>query len=798
MEKLKFSVPIILFVVVLIAAITFFSFYFTLKKSLPIYNGKFSTERIKAEVNVYRDSAGIPYVSAANENDAAFALGFVHAQERLFQMDVFRRAAEGKLSEVIGSRTVRFDRMFRTLGLFDLAEKEYAALSPESKTYLDSYVDGINYFIENAEGNWGVEFDLLDYEPEKWKPAHSLAIGKLMAWELNIGWWGEFAFIRLAKKLGVEKTLEIFPGYKGKNLEAALNIDDSIFETDLAFRKFFGFEGTHIGSNNWAVNGNLSGGGKAIVANDTHLAFQLPGHWFFAVVKGGELNIAGFTIPGLPVVTIGKNNSIVWTVTNLMLDDTYFYSEKLDSSKTNYFIDGEWRPLEITKDTIAVKDSSDYIYKIYKTHRGPLLFGDHPYELLNGKDEQLMPLSIRWNLYDENKGYESFYLLNRAQDWESFNFALKDYATPGQNFVYADKEGNIGYVGAGKIPIRKNQSLSFIYDGTSSENDWKGYVPFNKAPRILNPEANFLATANNKVIEDYPFHITNLWEPSSRINRINEMLKAKDSLTVDYFARMQNDFISLYAKQITTYIFGAFQNEIIEDANLKTALRLLENWCFVMNAESQTPAVYSFFYQKLLENIFTDEMGERLFKEFVFIANVPYRTVEKMLEENNSKWFDDISTDDVVEDRDYIIRKSLHDAIAELANRYGKNPADWQWGKIHTLTFKHIFHGQSEIADLVLNIGEFQMGGDGTTLFNTEFSFSEPYEVRLGPSMRFIYDFAEPEKIYMVLTAGESGHFMNAFYKNMTQNWLTGKYFTVETDFEKIKNNNVGTIRFIP
>ncbi|NOX18009.1 MAG: penicillin acylase family protein [Chlorobi bacterium] len=799
MEKFKRSVPVIILAAVFVFAAALFSFYFSLKENLPAYDGNFSTNKINGKVEVYRDSAGVPYILASNDNAAAFGLGFVHAQERLFQMDVFRRAAEGKLSEVVGGFAVRFDKMFRTLGLYKEAEKEYAALSPESKAYLDSYVDGINYFIETSRGNWGVEFDLLDYKPEKWKPAHSLSIGKLMAWELNIGWWSEFAFIHIAQKIGVEKASEIFPGYEKETAETAMNIDDSIYRTDLAFRRFFGFEGTHIGSNNWAVNGNLSASGKPIVANDTHLAFQLPGHWFFAALKGDELNAAGFTIPGLPVVEIGKNESIAWTATNLMLDDTDFYLEKLDSSRTHYLLDGEWTPLEITKDTIAVRDSTDYVYKIYRTHRGPILFRDHPYDILNGGDETgLQPVSIRWNLYDFHKGYESFFLMNKAQDWESFNDALKDYAAPGQNFVYADKEGNIGYLGAGKIPLRKNKNVAFIYDGTNSENDWKGYVPFEKSPRIFNPSEYFIATANNQVLKNYPFHIADFWEPSSRIDRITEMLNAKDSFSVDYFARMQNDFKSLYAKQIVPYIFAAFANENIEDENIKVSLRLFENWDFVMNAESQTPAIYSFFFQKLLENIFTDEMGGRLFKEFVFIANVPYRIVEKMLFENNSDWFDDIRTEDIVEDRDFIIRKSLQDAVKELENRYGKNPADWQWGKIHTLTFKHIFHGQNKFADNVLDIGKFKMSGDGTTLFNTEFSFSEPYEVKLGPAMRFIYDFAHPEKIYFTLTAGESGHFLNPFYKNMTQNWLTGKYFTVETDFEKIKKNNIGTIRFTP
>ena len=348
-------------VLVLIISISIFS-YFILIRNLPDYNEEIISVKIKNQIEIYRDSNAVPFIFAIDDEDAAFALGYVHAQDRMFQMDLMRRAGQGRLSEIFGSSTVPFDRMFRTIGIYKSVEENYHKLSELSKRMLISYSAGVNQYLYDKKGDYSAEFDILGYLPYKWKPEHSLVIAKMMAWELNISWWTDIAFIHLIQKLGEEKVREIIPDYQEnaptiipkeiKNY-SAVNLD--FIKTDKAFRKFIGFNGTHIGSNNWVVNGIKSKSGKPIIANDPHLAFQIPGKWFVASVKSDSWNAAGFTLPGLPGIVIGKNENISWVLTNVMADDADFYLEKFDSTKTKYLFEGEWMNLTKVTDTIFVR-----------------------------------------------------------------------------------------------------------------------------------------------------------------------------------------------------------------------------------------------------------------------------------------------------------------------------------------------------------------------------------------------------------------------------------------------------------
>jgi penicillin amidase len=307
-------------------------------------------------------------------------------------------------------------------------------------------------------------------------------------------------------------------------------------------------------------------------------------------------------------------------------------------------------------------------------------------------------------------------------------------------------------------------------------------------PKLYNPPQNFIASANNKTIRNYKYHISNIWEPPSRIERIDEFLTSKEKFSEDDFTKLQNDFISHYAMDITPYILKAFRNVKVEDENLKTALELLEKWNFEMDARSQTPTIYNVFLVELLKNIFVDEMGEELFNEYSFLTNMPYRTLVELFEKGYSSWFDDVSTEEV-ETKDDIIRLSLVDALEFLEDKFGKNLALWQWGELHQVIFRHFFTDVNPVVDELVNIGPFAIGGDGTTVFNTEYSLSEPYENKLGPSMRFIYDFSKPDEFMYVLPTGQSGHIMSNHYSDMTSKWLTGKYIKIKTDMNSIQKS---------
>lgn len=774
-------------------------FYTMLSATLPEYDGELESSLIKQDIEIYRDSLGVPYILAGNEIDAAFAMGYVHAQERLFSMDLARRAGAGRLSEIFGSRTIPFDKMFRTIGIKKIVDDNIKKINPHTLAILRAYSGGVNKYIVDAKNALPVEFDLLGYQPYKWLPEHSLIIGRMLAYELNISWWTDMLFTHLAQKLGEEKAREIIPQYD-ENMPAiipnqiktlsAIPID--YIQTNKNFRNFMGMNGTHIGSNNWVVNSLKSVNGKPIIANDTHLALGAPSKWFVAVIKSPEWNTAGFTVPGIPLIIIGKNESISWALTNIMLDDTDFYSEQIDSSGNSYFLDGNWMPLKKRKEKIFVKDSSEVVIEIISTHRGPLIDDIHPYSFVHeDKKTKSFNISMRWLGSEYSDEFQAFYEINKAKNFEQFRQAFKSYSVPGQNFVYADKQNNIGYVFGGRLPVRPANVLSYIFDGTKTSSDWQTVLNVSELPYIFNPPVNYIASANNKTLENYKYPISNTWEPPSRFNRITELLTAKEKHSVNDFKLYQNDFISPYARSLTPHILKAFKEVKIKDKNLKQSLELLGRWNFEFDQYSQVPSIYAQFIKYFMENVFLDEMGRGLFNEYVFVANVPYRKIMDLMENPANSWIDNIKTprrETLAE----IIRKSLVDGLSELEKKFGKDIKQWQWGKLHSVTFKHPFSGQSSLIDDYINIGPFKIGGDGTTLFNTEYPFHEslegnpiperkPFECTLGPSMRFIYDFAEPDKFYFSLPTGQSGNVLSDHYRDMTEGWLRGYYASVNT-----------------
>lgn len=781
--------------------------YRSLISSVPEENGEFSSVSISDNITIYFDSLAIPYIQTSTESDAAFALGFLHARERLFQMDLARRAGEGKLSEIFGSATIPFDKLFLTVGMKRIADSMFAACDEQTKIILQAYADGVNFYLGDKEKKLPIEFNILNYEPSNWKPQHSLIIVRMMAWELNIAWWEDVAFTHIYQKLGEELTKELLPDYPENSPAimdqiptALLSNAKSLVSIDRGYREFMNFTGTNIGSNNWVVNGAKSSSGKPIIANDPHLAYQAPGRWYAAVINGGAWNAAGVTLPGIPGIVIGKNNSISWALTNVMADEADFYLEKIDSSGNNYFVDGKLLPLKTFADTIFVKDSSFIIHEWKETHRGPIISTLHPLEILFPNEHQKnLQLSMRWVGRESSNEYQAFYKINLAQNWDEFSTALETFYVPGQNFIYADTSGNIGYVCGGKIPIRTNLNPMLFSDGTSSENDWKGFVKYDEMPKLFNPQKNFIATANNLTSRTFNHYIGNLWEPSSRIERIEELLTAKQTHSAENFISYQNDITSPFAKKITPHILSAFQNVNLKDENLKIVLDLFRKWDYSMQSESQTPAIFNVFLKYLLQNILEDELGEELFGEFLFVANVPYRSLVKILNNSDSKFYDDHRTEDI-ETKDVIIRNSLSDALSFLETNFGEKVENWQWQNLHQFRFKHFFSGQNSMIDNIVNIGPYPIGGDGTTIFNTEFSFhklfktdevdkSNYYENSLGPSMRFVYDLSLPNEFQLVLTTGQSGNIFSDNYKNMVEKWMKGEAVRIKTDLNSIQRN---------
>jgi len=788
-------------------------FYNMLTSSLPVYEGEIKSNNIVSDVEIYRDSFSVPYIIADNDEDVAFALGYIHAQERLFIMDLVRRAGEGRLAEILGEKALPFDKMFRTVGIKRTILENYAKYDPEVIKILQAYSNGVNEYIEQNKGNYPIEFDVLGYQPEKWKPLHSLIVIRMMGWELNLSWWVDFTYAELIEKFGKEKALEILPDITQDDLQKISTSKDisllvkDFIQTNLSFRSLIGWRGTQVGSNNWVVNSVKSTSGKPIIANDPHLAFSAPGKWYAVVIRSKNWNAAGVTLPGVPGIVIGKNENISWALTNLMNDDADYYYEKLDSSRRNYLLDGKWQPIRTIKDTIKIKNQKDYVFEIRQTHRGPLISEIHPFTFVYNKaGKTYSAISMKWLGNQFSDEMLAFLKINKSKNFNEFRDAVSYFALPGQNFLYADNQGNIGYVMGAKIPLRPQTASSIISDGRFSANDWKGFVPQEEMKVVYNPDNNFFATANNNLFPDFKYHISNLWEPTSRIDRINFLLTQKTKHSKDDFKIYQMDQTSEYAKQIVPLILNAFSNTKVKDQNLLESLELLEKWDFDMNAYNQVTTIYQVFLKFLLRNIYLDEMQDDLFNKFLFIANVPYRSLIKILN-SESVWFDDITTTKI-EDKNFIIRKSLSDALTYLEKKSGKDLSNWQWGRFHKVTFKHPFNGAFSLIDKFVNIGPFEIGGDGTTIFNTEYPFAESieefsafkheeFENVLGPSMRFIYDFAKPDEINLILPTGQSGNVFSEHYSDMSERWLTGKYLKIHTDERTIKSSDKKLLKIV-
>lgn len=810
----KHSLAVIVFLSALVVFFYYFGKHLQLK-TLPQTEGKISGLQVSGEVTVIRDSIGIPSIVASQEKDAWYALGFVHGQERFFQMEMIRRAAEGRLSEVLGNSTLAFDKLFRTLRIKQLAEMNYQAADETTQSILKSYAAGVNDYLKNSSGHLPPELTILGFRPEEWKPVNSLEIIKMMAWELNMGWWEDIAFTALVDKVGEDKAMELIPGAEKRNAtdllagstdRQVLNDLNTFASLNISYRNFTGLPGGSGGSNNWAVTHSKSASGKAIIANDPHLAFAMPGKWVFAKLEWKDNFLAGFTLPGIPAVVIGTNKKVTWTMTNLMNDEVDFFREKQDSSGNRYYCDGAFREYKISQETIKVKDQRDVILTVKETHRGPVITGVHLFGTTdNSIFTEKQTISMSWVASVQNNDFKAFYNLVHSSSFRDALSAVKSFSAPAQNFIVADRNNSIGYSVGGKIPLRKSSRAYLVHDGTTTAADWNGFIAKDELPENINPEEDYLATANNPPASR-GYYISNLWEPGARISRIRALLKGKDKHSAADFMNYQNDITSVLAAEIVPEILKAFKGIKVTDKNLTTALEILEKWEFDFDKYKQAPAVYSMFITTFLQSLLEDDLGKNLTNHLFFIANVPYRILENYILNNKRFFYDDVNTPEV-ETREILIRNSFDKALTKLEKQFGDDPALWQWGRMHTLTFRHFFSGASALLDNLFDDGPYGMNGDGTTINNSEYHFfnyenatglfaSRPFENTVGPSMRMIYDFAEPDVMYISLPGGISGNAFSPYYKNMTSDWMNGKYSKVS--LSSVPGKHTETLKLLP
>lgn len=767
-------------VVALAAGALFFRYQ--IRKSFPVTSGTIHISGLQQPVTVSRDAYGVPTIEAQNEHDLMVATGFVHAQDRLWQMDLERRAGEGRLSELFGRATLPFDRMFRIVGIRRSAEAIAGAIDVGSLERLQWYADGVNDFIADAQGRLPAEFDLLNYRPEPWTPLHSIMIGRLMAWELNLSWWTDVTYGMIAERVGLMAALEIMPGFPADvpptvpsgDWRSYASLGREYMHTAREYGAAFASSSISGGSNAWVIAPSRSASGAVLLANDTHLRLESPSRWYEMHMRAPGFDVRGVSIAGVPAVVAGRNSRIAWGLTNVMADDADFYAEWLDSlSGTTYLYDGHWRPVRFINEEITVRGDSVRALTIRLTHHGPLISDIATPE---HRARPAYAVSMRWTGNEIDDQFGAFVRINKARNWKEFAAGVREFAVPGQNFVYGDSDGTIGYWCGAKIPIRPGRSSLLPLPGWDPAVEWRGYVPFAKLPHRLNPPEGFIATANNKIVDNaYPYHISDLWEPASRIQRLYAVLGRKgDVFSVQDFEWLQNDTYSYFARDIVPYIMNACGDSAASFPGGERVLDYFRNWNFQFSRDDLATTIFQEFLVRLLRNTFGDEMGDDLLHDWMTLSNIPLRVTAQLLREGSSPWFDDITTPGP-ETRDDIIRKSLREAVGGLERRLGADTRKWRWGDLHTVELRHPF-GRMKPLDRIFNVGPFPAGGGPTALVSCEYSLNEPFAVTVGPSFRQIFDFSGDGAIRSVLPSGQSGQAFHRHYDDQARLWLNGGY----------------------
>ncbi|WP_460514351.1 penicillin acylase family protein [Flindersiella endophytica] len=833
--RISLALVVLLVLALVAATITVVT---SVRKSFPDEEGALALPGLSAPVEVRRDQWGVPQIYADTSADLFFAQGFVHAQDRFFEMDFRRHLTAGRLSEWFGEDQLATDKFLRTLGWRETAEREYQKLAPQTKRFLQSYADGVNAYLNGRKGSdISVEYTMgllgPDDEVKPWEPADSVAWLKAMAWDLRGNLDDEIARTLASTKVSEDRVAELYPDYPydrnpsivgdqkaaGEGGSAARtgpapSGDRGIPADDLYRSKEYsqqlakvrelidnvpsplggtGGDRSGLGSNSWVVAGSRTTTGKPLLANDPHLAGQIPSIWYQAGLHCRHksevcpYDVAGFTFSGFPGVIIGHNDRIAWGFTNLGPDVTDLYLELVDDD--SYLYDGQRYPLETRREVILVKGSDPVEFTVRSTRHGPLV-SDADSDLAKigdrapaGKEAPSGGLAtgvaLRWTALDAGHTADSVFRLNAAQNWKEFREAAKSFEVPAQNLIYADVDGHIGYQAPGKIPVRKGGTGEWPMPGWSSSYGWVAWVPFDKLPSAYDPPEGFIATANNAVAgKSYPYRLADHYAYGYRAREITDRLRGSEKQNVESMAGIQLDTRNGFAPTLVPYL----QRVKGVDAFTRQGLATLKNWDFSQGVDSAPAAYFNAVWDNLLEMTFDDELppdarpsgGDRWFE-----------VVRRLLADPENKWWDDVRTKDVRETRDAILKSALREARVDVTHELAKDPSRWQWGRLHQLSLSNQTFGKSGIGPLesLFNRGPYEVGGASDAVLATGWNASadttpdtgSQFAVTALPSMRMVVDLGNFDRSRWVNLTGASGHPWSDHYDDQIPLWLAGE-----------------------
>ena len=779
-------------------------YYWLLRRPLAKTQGTLRLEGLQDRVEVLRDRWGVPHIYARTIPDLMFAQGYVHAQDRLWQMESWRRTVSGRLSEVMGERTVPVDRWLRTLGMRRVAEQEVDLLEEEARAELEAYAAGVTARI--AQGRFPIEFALLRYRPEPWSVADSLSWIKMMSWGLSVNWESELLRAQLISRVGPDNAAELDAGYADHwPLIVPSGLDYGAIGTGALDRadqaRAFTGPPSHggVGSNNWVVAGSRTTTGSPLLANDMHLPMSLPSIWYENHLVCGDLNITGITFAGIPYVVSGHNGRVAWGFTNGFPDVQDLYIERLrylDGGRVQYEFQGEWLEAEVIQEEIEVKGSQAVTERVIVTHHGPIINSMAP----DFAGEE--PLSLRWTSLEPDTMIDSLRGMVRAKDCLEFREALRLWAAPVQNMVYADVEGNIAYSYPGKVPIRARGDGRVPVPGWTGEYEWQGYIPFEELPHLFNPDQGAIATANNQPVDDnYPHFLGREFAMGDRIQRITNLLDAQPRVDAAWIRRMHTDLISPSARLIAGYL-GQVD---ARDSELAAVVDMMRQWDGELAADSPAAAVYQVFVRRMIYVTLSEKLGDLveryagrgptpMLAEGSMFGSRAHTWLLNSLGKPNSHWFDLGNG----ETRDEVMRLALRETVDFLKSELGPSPDDWAWGKLHTLSYNHLL-GAVKPLDRLFNRGPYPLPGDATTVWATGANRHDlGCETIIGPPFRFIADLGDLTKCRGILVPGQSGQPGCKHYDDQIQAWFDGEYHPMLYAREDVAREAEAKLELLP
>lgn len=762
------------------------------RSSLPRYDGTVRLQGISAPVRVLRDKYAIPHIIAANFEDAAFAMGYVHAQDRLWQLEFNRRIGQGRLAEFLGPDALDTDKLMRTLGLYGRAQSAYEALDAKTKQQLNAYANGINSYITGHSGALPPEFLIFHIKPEPWKPADSLVWQKLMCLNLGYQWTHELQRFALSAKLNPAQVAEITNHYPGD----APNIlpDPKMLFPDLPQLARVPESAEGKGSNNWVISGSRTVSGKPLLANDPHLDSTAPSIWYLAHIQVAGKNVVGVTLPSLPYIVLGRSDRVAWGFTNTEPDTQDIIVEKILDPKSGLYQRPDGTALLTHHDEIIkVKGNQNVPYTVRESANGPIIS-----DALTKYQDTLgakYVMALRWVvLKPTDTSVRAGGRLLEATSVASAMDVLRDFEAPEQNIVLADVDGNIGYFAPGRVPIRRKDNRThglMPQPGWEHTSDWIGEVPYDQLPKLFNPKQGYVATANHKVVgKAYPYTLTEDWELPDRYDRIVQLIEATAKHDITSVAAMQADITSAPQRNITQLLLKAAGTDIP-----KNQRDTLAAWDGKMGADQSEPALSIAWQRYFVKRITADKLGD-MFKDHWKLRQ---SLVEDVLSgKTTQNWCDDVSTKSVETCHTQAVL-AFKDANAELSTMMGKDWTGWRWGDVHNVVAQHRPFGKVPMLARWFDIRRRSGGSNSTVnVAHPDLKGDRPYDAYEIPSYRGIFDLSDLEKSRFVIPTGQSGNVFSKHYDDMADMWQRVQSITIQTTDKAMKAATVNEMRLVP